>query len=110
MWSIGEIERVNKESANKRLHSEIDKLKGFLFDLCSLLEKNSQMPLLVTVKDGKLIKWLIEERKIKARKKAKKEEEAKRLLAQEEAKRKRKKEREQILKKLTPEEIKILRY
>lgn len=108
MQSAGSIIKDNYEATIDSLEEKINLLTKLLSALCEHVEKSPQALILVTIADGKVARWWGKHKKAEIEHKAREAEVEARKIAFEQKKREREVTREKILKKLTPDEIKIL--
>lgn len=108
MQSAESIVRGNYEATIDALKQKLNLTTKLLSALCEHIEKTSQLQILATIEDGKLARWWGKHKKIEAELKAEKKESEARRIDLEHEKQKKKDIRDEVLKKLTPEEKKIL--
>lgn len=109
MRSRESIIQDNYEATIRALRQQLDSVSRLLAALCEHVEKTPQALMLITIADGKVAGWWGEHKKIEADRKTRiKAVEAERI-ANLRKEQEEKDIRDKILKKLTPEEIKILR-
>lgn len=98
----------NFKATERALRQQLDLVTKLLASLCEHIEKTSQLQVLLTIEDGKLARWWGKHKKIEADRKAEKVASEVRQIARAREEKERKDTRDKILKKLTPEDKKIL--
>ncbi|MDO8495977.1 MAG: hypothetical protein Q7S43_00800 [bacterium] len=104
----GSIIRDNYEATEKALRQKLDSVTQLLCSLCGHLEETSQVSILETIDNGKLTKWWENHKKADAKRRADQIEKQERDALRKQEEQRVKDVRDKVLKKLTPEEKRIL--